>query len=84
MYVLFFILENAEKMSDDKKPSLGRFEQEFLTAVIKGEVSAVNDLLEKRDELDLNINCRDASGKSALRIAITEGNLGKMTSLNHL
>ena len=52
-------------------------EEQFLTAVRKGEVSNVNEILDRRDELDFNINCRDGNGMSALNIAITEGNLGK-------
>ncbi len=57
------------------------FEDQFLAAVKKGEVSSVNEILDKRDELDLNINCKDANGQSALNIAIMEGNLGKLMSI---
>ncbi|XP_072049788.1 LOW QUALITY PROTEIN: short transient receptor potential channel 1-like [Amphiura filiformis] len=51
------------------------FEDQLLAAVKKGEVSSVNELIDRRDEIDLNINCKDINGQSALNIAITEGNL---------
>ena len=55
----------------------GEEEEQFLTAVEKGDVHIFMDLLAKKEEILLNIECKDSNGMSALRIAIAEGYAGK-------
>ena len=58
----------------------GRFdsmEKLFLAAAENGDKKAIMYALEKAP--DLNINCFDKDGRSALVIAIQNGNSGKFT-----
>ena len=55
----------------------GEEEEQFLTAVEKGDVHIFMDLLAKKEEILLNIECKDSNGMSALRIAIAEGYAGR-------
>ncbi|XP_072049961.1 short transient receptor potential channel 1-like [Amphiura filiformis] len=57
------------------------FEDQLLAAVKKGEVSNVKELIDRRDQIDLNINCKDIYGQSVMNIAIVEGNLVVMYPL---
>ena len=66
---------------DDDAVSLTPQEQFFLAAS-KGDVAAINALLEGRPENDVDINAKDESGLSALNLAVTEGYLGEKEFLN--
>ncbi|XP_072049390.1 short transient receptor potential channel 5-like [Amphiura filiformis] len=51
----------------------GEEEEEFLSAVEKGDINTFMEMLEKKEQIWLNIECKDSNGMSALRIAITQG-----------
>ncbi|XP_038065339.1 short transient receptor potential channel 4-like [Patiria miniata] len=50
-------------------------EERFLTAVRDGDVSYVEQVLESKHETGLEINLSDRNGKSALTLAVLQGNL---------
>ncbi len=50
-------------------------EERFLTAVRDGDVSYVEQVLETKHETGLDINRSDRNGKSALTLAVLQGNL---------
>ncbi|XP_022108366.1 short transient receptor potential channel 5-like [Acanthaster planci] len=50
-------------------------EERFLTAVRDGDVSYVEQVLESKHETGLDINQSDRNGKSALTLAVLQGNL---------
>ena len=52
-------------------------EERFLTAVRDGDVSYVEQVLENKLETGLDINRSDRNGKSALTLAVLQGNLRK-------
>ncbi len=52
-------------------------ETDFLTRVESGDTDAVEEFLSANVALGLNINATDAYGRSALTIAIEDGNIGR-------
>ena len=65
-------LAEEEKHILDNGPD----EDAFLTAVEKGDVNTFMELLEKKERVWLNLECKDGNGMSALRIAISQGYSG--------
>ena len=55
----------------------GEEEEEFLAAIQKGNINIFMDMIQRKDELYLNIECKDTNGFTALRIAIAEGYSGE-------
>ena len=51
--------------------------ERYFLAAEKGDVKGIEDSLENSSESGLDINCIDASGRSALQVAIEHGNLGE-------
>lgn len=50
-------------------------ERDFLLAIERGDMELVRDLLSRRDEIKLNVNCCDPLARGALIIAIENENL---------
>ncbi|XP_038065284.1 short transient receptor potential channel 5-like [Patiria miniata] len=61
-------------MGDGITPDVAR--ERYFVAAIKGDVKGMKDSLEKRLQHNLDIDCTDASGRTALHVAIENGNLG--------
>ncbi|XP_025160247.1 transient receptor potential-gamma protein isoform X3 [Harpegnathos saltator] len=55
--------------------SLSLQEKKYLLAVERGDVASVRRMLQKAQEADININCVDPLGRSALLMAIDNENL---------
>ena len=49
----------------------------FLTQVCLGDVKAVDKILSASFHQGLNVNATDGDGRSALTIAVEDGNIGK-------
>ena len=64
---------------EDEVLENGEEEEQFLSAIHKGDINTFMDMLNRKEEIYLNLECKDANGKSALRIAIAEGYSGRLT-----
>ena len=62
---------------EDEVLENGEEEEQFLAAIHKGDINTFMDMIQRAEEIWLNLECKDANGKSALKIAIAEGYSGK-------
>ena len=55
----------------------GDEEEEFLSAIEKGDINTFMEMLMKKEEIWLNLECKDANGKTALKLGIAQGYSGE-------
>ena len=68
----------TQKKTKPEDMSAFTHEERFMAAVRDGDVSFVEDALDKVATQPLDVNCTDRNGRTAIAVAITRGNLREL------